>query len=64
LRAKPPVKKDDWKKGVLEKTNQDKGKARLKDGTELILTSELVKLFESRVEGTVKGSEVWYIKKE
>jgi len=58
------VKKDDWKKGVLEKTNQDKGKARLKDGTELILTSELVKLFESRVEGTVKGSEVWYIKKE
>jgi len=63
LRAKPPAE-DGWKKGVLDRAEQDKGKAFLKDGTELVLTSELVKLFESRVEGVFQGCEVWYIKKE
>ena len=63
LRAKPPTSyKDKWSGGLLKELEEDK--AVLKDGTELLLTSELIELFSSRVDGELEGSKVWYIKKE
>ena len=63
LRAKPPVaEQDKWDEGLLKELEEDK--AVLKDGTELFLTCELIKLFGSRVDGELEGSKVWYIKKE
>ncbi len=63
LRAKPPTTdKDKWSEGLLKELEEDK--AVLKDGTELFLTSELIELFSSRVDGELEGSKVWYIKKE
>lgn len=65
LRAKPPAaEQDKWDKGLLKDLVIEKDKALLKDGTELFLTSELIKLFGSRVDGELEGSKVWYIKKE
>ena len=63
LRAKPPATdKDKWSEGLLKELEEDK--AVLQDGTELFLTSELIELFSSRVDGELEGSKVWYIKKE
>jgi hypothetical protein len=65
LRAKPPsTDEDKWSEGFLKEVVEEEEKAVLSDGTELFLTSELIKLFRSRVEGELEGSKVWYIKKE
>ncbi|MFO7794215.1 MAG: hypothetical protein R6V35_04555 [Candidatus Nanohaloarchaea archaeon] len=65
LRAKPPsTDEDKWSEGFLKEVVEEEEKAVLRDGTELSLTSELIKLFRSRVEGELEGSKVWYIKKE
>ncbi|EHK00541.1 hypothetical protein HRED_05194 [Candidatus Haloredivivus sp. G17] len=65
LRAKPPSKDEGkWSEGFLKDIMEEEEKAVLRDGTELSLTSELIKLFRSRVEGELEGSKVWYIKKE
>ena len=65
LRAKPTsTDEDKWSEGFLKEVVEEEEKAVLRDGTELSLTSELIKLFRSRVEGELEGSKVWYIKKE
>ena len=65
LRARPPATDEDkWSEGLLKKVVVEEDKAVLQDGTELFLTSELIELFSSRVEGELEGSKVWYIKKE
>lgn len=64
LRAKPPPReKERWSEGVLKEVFEEKEKAVINNGTELFLTTELIDLFISRVEGKLEGTEVWYIKK-
>ena len=65
LRAKEPVKDPKkWSKGTVIETNSD-GKVLVKNREEVDVkvTPEILKLFKSRIDGEVEGSDAWYIKK-
>lgn len=65
LRAKKPVKNNEkWSIGTITSINYG-GRVLIEDDgiVELNLTTEIIKLFKSRVEGKVEGSEAWYISK-
>ena len=65
LRAKEPVKDPEkWSKGTVIETNSD-GKVLVKnrEEVEVKVIPEILKLFKSRIDGEVEGSDAWYIKK-
>jgi len=65
LRAKKPVTNPEkWNKGTVIDTDPE-GKVTIKDGKEIEIdvTPEIMRLFESRIDGEVEGAEAWYIKK-
>lgn len=69
IRAKKPVREiEKWEKATLEELNSEKNTVTVKntenEEVELEITQELLKLFTSRMEGTVEGGTVWYKKKE
>jgi hypothetical protein len=68
IRAKKPVRKvEKWEKATLEKINSESNTVIVQNTenvkVELQITQELLKLFTSRMEGSIEGGTVWYKKK-